>query len=182
MAPVQLSRSLWTRPHFPHLVPLIHLWLSLLFPISSFDVLMTFPQPVGMWTPMRFWQLTLDCFSREPHRRCSHQEHPESCRRHTPELGDVDKDPSTICPYDSELFNVLRGSVCQMAQHIPCLLPGHRDPHFQITKEVATQTSEDVSPKSAPRPSCVEKGVQCSTTKLLKHTMHDDHFLEWIMF
>lgn len=126
MAPVQLSRSLWTRPHFPHLVPLIHLWLSLLFPISSFDVLMTFPQPVGMWTPMRFWQLTLDCFSREPHRRCSHQEHPESCRRHTPELGDVDKDPSTICPYDSGLFNVLRGSVCQMAQHIPCLLPGQR--------------------------------------------------------
>lgn len=68
----------------------------------------------------------LDCFSREPHRRCSHQEHPESCRRHTPELGDVDKDPSTICPYDSGLFNVLRGSVCQMAQHIPCLLPGQR--------------------------------------------------------
>lgn len=145
---------------------------------------MTFPQPVGMWTPMRFWQLTLDCFSREPHRRCSHQEHPESCRRHTPELGDVDKDPSTICPYDSGLFNVLRGSVCQMAQHIPYSLfaTWTKDPHFQITKEVATQTSEDVSPKSAPRPSCVEKGVQCSTTKLLKHTMHDDHFLEWIMF
>lgn len=75
---------------------------------------------------MRFWQLTLDCFSREHHRRCSHQEYPESCRRHTPELGDVDKDPSTICPYDSGLFNVLRGSVCQMAQHIPCLLPGQR--------------------------------------------------------
>lgn len=27
-----------------------------------------------------------------------------------------------------------------------------KDPNFQITKEVATQTSEDVSPKSAPRP------------------------------
>lgn len=38
-----------------------------------------------------------------------------------------------------------------------------KDPHFQITKEVATQTSEDISPKSAPRPSCVEKGIQCST-------------------
>lgn len=38
-----------------------------------------------------------------------------------------------------------------------------KDPHFQITKEVATQTSEDISQKPVPRLSCVEKGTQCST-------------------
>lgn len=38
-----------------------------------------------------------------------------------------------------------------------------KDPHFQITKEVATQTSEDISQKPVPRLSCGEKGTQCST-------------------
>lgn len=38
-----------------------------------------------------------------------------------------------------------------------------KDPHFKITKEAATQTSEEVSQKPAPRPSCVKKGIQCST-------------------
>lgn len=64
MAPAQLSSSLWTRPHFPHLVPLVNLWTAT--PVSNYflrqldDI-----SAVGIWIPMRFWQLTLDCFSRD---------------------------------------------------------------------------------------------------------------------
>lgn len=139
MAPAQLSSSLWTRPHFPHLVPLVNLWTAT--PVSNYFLrqLDDISAASRYMDPYAFLPTDPRLFFEGFPLRCSQQEQPESSRRHNPELGDATKDSSTMCPQDSERFNVLRGSVCQMAQHIPYLLHGQRIHISKVLKRRPTR-------------------------------------------
>lgn len=213
MAPAQLFSSLWTRPHFPHLVPLVNLWTAT--PVSNYFLrqLDDISAASRYMDPYAFLATDPRLFFEGFPLQCSHQEQPESSRRHTPELGDATKDSSTMCPQDSERFNVLRGSVCQMAQNIPYLLPGQRIHISKVLKKRPTRRHRKC-PRNQPLVSpvwrkefsvppdrllylrselyvvmgvvqlghgyCIvclgKRMVFTSIFKLLKHTIHDDHF------
>lgn len=141
MAPVQLSSSLWTMPHFPHLVPLVNLWTATLVSNYFLRQLDDISAASRYMDPYAFLATDPRLFFEGFPWRCSQQEQPESSRRHTPELGDATKDSSTMCP-----LRIRSDSTCGEGQSarwhnifLICYLG--KGSTFQIAKEAANQTS-----------------------------------------
>lgn len=140
MAPAQLSSSLWTRPHFPHLVPLVNLWTAT--PVSNYFLrqLDDISAASRYMDPYAFLATDPRLFFEGFPLRCSQQEQPESSRRHTPELGDATKDSSTMSLGFGAIQRVERVSLPDGTTY-SLSATWAKDPHFKSAKEAANQTS-----------------------------------------
>lgn len=141
MAPAQLSSSLWTRPHFPHLVPLVNLWTAT--PVSNYFLrqLDDISAASRYMDPYAFLATDPRLFFEGFPLRCSQQEQPEFIQEAHSRARRCDQ---------RFLHHVSLGfGAIQRVERVS--LPDGttyslfatwaKDPHFKSAKEAANQTS-----------------------------------------